>query len=157
AAAQITPLRTKATLTVEPLSSIEPQGPSRVKLALDGGAGMLRVKLATEAAGDVAAMILPDYHLDAQVSASDGTALVALLGLDRPVNVDKRAGLLSVTMRGRSGADAQLDARLTAGGLAASAKGTARLFSSNGNAAALDLTLQVSDASPLRRGIAAQQ
>jgi large subunit ribosomal protein L24 len=60
-------------------------------------------------------------------------------------------------MRGRSGADAQIDARLTAGGFAAGAKGTARLFSPNGNAAALDLTLQASDAGPLRRGAAARQ
>ena len=37
---------------------------------------------------------------------------------------------MSVTMRGASGADAQVDARLTAGGLVAGAKGTARLFGS---------------------------
>jgi large subunit ribosomal protein L24 len=59
-------------------------------------------------------------------------------------------------MRGRSGADAQLDARLAAGGLAAGAKGTARLFSANGFAAALDLTLQAADVGPLRRGAAAR-
>jgi hypothetical protein len=61
-----------------------------------------------------------------------------------------------VTLRGRSGADAQLDARLTAGGLAVGAKGTARLFSASGLAAALDLTLQAADVGPLRRGAAAR-
>jgi uncharacterized protein involved in outer membrane biogenesis len=157
AAAHITPLKTQVTLGIEPLSSTEPDGPSKVKIALDGGAGVLRLKLGAEAAGDVASLILPDYHLDAQVSASDGTALIALLGLDRVVNVDKRAALFSISMRGRSGADAQIDARLTAGGLAAGAKGTARLFGQGGNAATLDLTLQASDASPLRRGVAARQ
>lgn len=157
AAARIIPLKTQVTLGIEPLLATEPQGPSKVRLALDGTAGALRVKLGAEAAGDVAAMILPDYHLDAQVSASDGSALSALIGLDRLINVDKRAGLFSITMRGRSGADAQIDARLTAGGLAAAAKGTARLFGQSGNTAALDLTLQASDASPLRRGAAARQ
>jgi len=157
AAANITPLKTQATLGVEPLSPTEPAGASKVKLVLDGSAGALRVKLGAEAAGDVAGMILPDYHLDAQLSASDGTALVALLGLDRAVNVDKRAALFGISMRGRSGADAQIDARLTAGGLAAAAKGTARLFGQGGNAATLDLTLQASDVSPLRRGAAARQ
>ena len=156
AAGKIIPLKSQVTLGVEPLSSTEPQGPSKVKLALDGTAGPLRVKLGAEAAGDVAAMILPDYHLDAQVSASDGSALIALIGLDRAINVDKRAGLLSITMRGKSGTDAQIDARLTAGGFAAAAKGTARLFSAAGNTASLDLTLQASDASPLRQGAAAR-
>jgi large subunit ribosomal protein L24 len=157
AAAKITPLKTQVTLGIAPLAASEPQGASRVKLAMDGTAGALRMKLGAEAAGDIAAVVLPDYQLDAQVSAADGGALIALLGLDRAVNVDKRAGLLSVTMRGRSGADAQIDARLTAGGFAAAAKGTARLFGAGGNAAALDLTLQASDASPLRRGAAARQ
>jgi uncharacterized protein involved in outer membrane biogenesis len=156
AAAKITPLKTRLTLGIEPLSSTEPQGPSRVKLALDGTAGALRVKLGADAAGDIAALVLPDYQLDAQIAATDGTNLIALLGLDRAVNVDKRAGLLSVTLRGKSGADAQIDGRLTAGGFVANAKGTARLFSQSGNAAALDLTLQASDASPLRRGSAAR-
>jgi large subunit ribosomal protein L24 len=59
-------------------------------------------------------------------------------------------------MRGAGGADAQVDARLTAGGLVAGAKGTARLFGANGLGAALDLTLQAADMSPLRRGAAAR-
>ena len=157
AAGKITPLKTRVTLGIEPLFSTDPQGPSRVKLALDGTAGALRMKLGADAAGDIAALLVPDYHLDAQISAADGTNLIALLGLDRVVNVDKRAGLLSVTMRGKSGADAQIDARLTAGGFSAGAKGTARLFTQSGNAAALDVTLQSSDASPLRRGAAVRQ
>ncbi len=156
AAGKIVPLRTQVTLGVEPVSATQPTSQSRVKLALDGTAGALRAKVSAEATGDVAALVLPDYQLDAHFAATDGTALVALLGLDRAIAVDKRAGSLSVTMRGRSGADAQLDARLTAGGLAASAKGTARLFSADGAAAVLELTLQAADVGPLRRGAAAR-
>lgn len=156
AAGKITPLRTQVTLGIEPASPSQPAGRSKVKLALDGTAGALRVKLGAEANGDLAAFLFPDYQLDAHFAATDGTALMALAGLDRAIAVDKRAGSLSVTLRGRSGADAQLDARLTAGGLAAGAKGTARLFSASGLAAALDLTLQAADAGPLRRGAAAR-
>jgi large subunit ribosomal protein L24 len=157
AAGKITPLKAQVTLGVEPVSSTQPGGNSKIKFALDGTAGALRMKLGAEAAGEIAALVLPDFHLDAQIAAADGSALIALIGIDRAVTVDKRAGTLSVTMRGKSGADAQLDARLTAGGFAASAKGTTRLFSASGPNAALDLTLQAADLSPLRRGAAARQ
>ena len=157
AAPKITPLKTQVTLGIEPVSTAEPRGNSKFKLTLDGTAGALRMKLGAEAAGDLGALVLPDFELNAHIAAADGSALTALMGLDRAVTVDKRAGTLSVTMRGKSGADAQIDARLTAGGLAATAKGSARLFSASGNALALDLTIQASDMSPLRRGAAARQ
>jgi len=156
AAGKITPLKTQVTLAIEPISSAQPTSRSKVRLALEGTAGALRTKLSAEATGDVGALVLPDYQLDAHIAAADGAALIALTGLDRAIAVDRRAGSLSVTLRGRSGADAQLDARLTAGGLAVGAKGTARLFSASGLAAALDLTLQAADVGPLRRGAAAR-
>ena len=156
AAGKITPLKAQVTLGIDPASPTQPTSQSKIRLALDGTAGALRAKVNAEATGDAGALLLPDYQLDAHFAAADGNALVALTGLDRAVAVDRRAGTLSITMRGRSGADAQLDARLTAGGLAASAKGTARLFSANGLAAALDLTLQAADVGPLRRGAAAR-
>ena len=61
--------------------------------------------------------------------------------------------MLNVTARGAAGSDLRLDGRLTAGGLDIIANGTARLFTANGLAAALDLALQA-DAAPLRRGAA---
>ncbi len=156
AATKITPLKTQVTLGIEPVSSTDPGGNSKVRLALDGSAGALRMKIGAEAAGDVGSLNFPEFRLDAQVSATDGMALIALLGLDRAINVDKRAGALNVTVRSAAGADARLDARLTAGGLAANAVGTARLFSPRGLGGALDVTLQAADASPLRRGAAAR-
>jgi large subunit ribosomal protein L24 len=152
AAPKITPLKAKATLGIEPVSSTDPRGPSKVKVALDGTAGPLRVKIGAEGAGDVASLVLPEYRLDAQIAATDGTVLIGVLGLDRALNVDKRPGALSVVLRSAAGSDARLETRLTAGGLSASANGTARLFSASGLAAALDLTLQAADAGPLRRG-----
>ena len=156
AAAKITPLKTQVTFGIEPVSSTDPSGHSKVRLALDGSAGALRVKIGAEAAGDVASLDLPEFRLDGQVSATDGTALIALLGLDRAITVDQRAGALAVTLRSAAGSDARLDARLTAGGLAASASGTARLFGARGLAGALDVALQAADVSPLRRGAAAR-
>jgi large subunit ribosomal protein L24 len=156
AAPKITPLKTKATLGIEPVSSTDQTNRRRIKLALDGTGGAMRMKAGAEASGDIATLTLPDFHFDAQVSAPDGGALITLLGLDKVVTVDKRAGLLSITTRGTSGADAQVDARLTAGGLVATAKGTARLFNQNGTAAGLDVTFAAADAGPLRRGASAR-
>ena len=156
AAARITPLKTRVTLGVEPVSSTDPGGNSKVKLALEGSAGALRVKIGGEAAGDIGSLDLPEFRLDGQVTATDGTALIALLGLDRTITVDKRAGALHVTLRSAAGSDARLEARLTAGGLAASANGTARLSGARAPASALEVTLQAADVSQLRRGAAAR-
>jgi uncharacterized protein involved in outer membrane biogenesis len=156
AAPKITPLKTRATLGIEPVSPTDQTARRKIKLALDGTAGAMRMKAGIEASGDIATLKLPDFQLDGQISATDGSALVALLGLDTVVAVDKRAGLLSVTTRGASGTDAQVDARLAAGGLVATAKGTARLFNQNGTAAGLDVTFAAADAGPLRRGASAR-
>lgn len=153
AAPKITPLKARATLGIEPVSSTNLRGDSKIKLALDGTGGALRLKFNAEAAGDVATLTLPEFKLDGQVAASDGTALTSLLGLDRALNVDKRAGALNVVVRSVPGSDATLDARITAGGLSASAIGTAKLFNASGLSAALDLTLRSADAGPLRRGV----
>ncbi|TMJ04886.1 MAG: AsmA family protein [Alphaproteobacteria bacterium] len=156
AAAKIVPLKTRATLGIEPVSATDPRGNSKVTLALDGTAGTLRMKIGAEAAGDLGALRLPVFRLDGQVTATDGSALTALLGLDRALNVDKRAGTLSVAVRSAAGSDARVDVKLNAGGLAASASGTARLFDAKGFATAVDLTMQAADMSPLRRGALTQ-
>lgn len=147
AAPKITPLKTRATLRFDRAAA----GGSTARLSLDGTAGALTVKLATEATGDVATMALPDLKLDAQIGASDGSVLVGLLGLDRYIAVDRRAGTLNATLRGAANGELRVDTRITAGGLNASANGTARLFAPGGFATAVDLSLQ-GDAAPLRRG-----
>jgi large subunit ribosomal protein L24 len=114
------------------------------------------MKFGADASGDVSALTLPEFRIDGNLSAADGAALIGLLGLDPLLNVDKRAGSLSVVVRSVPGADARIDGRLNAGGLAASANGTARLFSAAGFATALDVTLQAADASPIGRGSVAQ-
>ena len=152
AASRIVPLKAHATLGIEPVSSTDPRGNSKIKLALEGTAGALRMKFGADAAGDVGALTLPEFRLDGNISATDGTALAGLLGLDRALNVDKRAATLSVVMRSVPAATRGSTRRLNAGGLAVSVNGTARLFSPSGLATALEVTLQAADASPLRRG-----
>jgi len=150
AAAKLTPLKARATLNLERAAA----GGSTAKLALDGTAGALRLRLSTEASGDIAALTLPELRLNAQIAATDGSVLVGLAGLERLVAVDRRPGALNVTARSAAGSDLRVDARLTAGGLDLSAHGTARLFTPAGLAAALDVGVQA-DAAPLRRAAAA--
>ena len=107
AASRIVPLKAHATLGIEPVSSTDPRGNSKVKLALDGTAGALRMKFGADAAGDVGALTLPEFRLDGNLSATDGAALVSLLGIDRALNVDKRPGTLTVAVRSAPGADAR--------------------------------------------------
>jgi large subunit ribosomal protein L24 len=149
AASKLTPLKMRATLKLDKA----PGGGSIAKLNVDGTAGALRLRLSTDASGDVAALTLPEVRLEGQIAASDGSVLVSLVGLDRAVTVDKRPGTLTLTAWGATGSDLRIDARLAAGGLNAAANGTARLFAANGIAAALDLSLQ-GTATPLRRGAA---
>src|SRR4029077_15019190 len=156
AAGKIVPLKTRATLGIEPVSPTDPRGDSKVTLALEGTAGTLRMKVGAEAAGDVGALRLPVFRLDGQVTASDGSALTGLLGLDRALNVDKRPGTLSVAVRSAAGSDARIDVKLNAGGLTGSANGTARLFDAKGFATAVDVALQAADMSPLRRSAVTQ-
>jgi hypothetical protein len=61
AAPKITPLKAQATLGIEPISSTDPRGRRKIKLALDGSAGALRTKLTAEAAGDIATLTLPIF------------------------------------------------------------------------------------------------
>lgn len=149
AAAKLTPLKARATLNLERAAA----GGSTAKLALEGTAGALRLRFATEATGDVAALTLPELRLSGQITATDGSVLIGLAGLDHFVAVDRRPGALSLTARSAAGSDLRLDGRLTAGGLDITTNGTARLFTANGLAAALDVALQA-DAAPLRRGVA---
>ncbi|MEA2878978.1 MAG: hypothetical protein QOF14_4174, partial [Hyphomicrobiales bacterium] len=55
AAARIVPLKARATLGIEPVSSTDPRSNSKVKLDLEGTAGALRTKIGAEAAGDLGA------------------------------------------------------------------------------------------------------
>jgi hypothetical protein len=52
AASRIVPLKAHATLGIEPVSSTDPQGNRRVKLALEGSVGALRIKFGADAAGE---------------------------------------------------------------------------------------------------------
>ena len=74
-----------------------------------------------------------------------------MLGLDRVLAVDAGPGALTLNASGPARGEWRLDGKLTAGGLEASASGTARLFADNPSAA-LRATIARADVAPLRGG-----
>jgi uncharacterized protein involved in outer membrane biogenesis len=139
-APRLVPIKTHATLS---LAADRGAGPS--KLAIDGTAGPVRLRLAAQASGDPSALAALDTRLDGEVSADDGGVLIQLLGLDRALVVDKQPGRLSFVGQGALNGGLRVEARLAAGGLAANANGTARLFGPEPVSGALDVTVSAAD------------
>jgi uncharacterized protein involved in outer membrane biogenesis len=136
-AARLVPLKTQATLTL----ARERGAAGSSKLSIEGTAGAVRLRLGAQANGDPSAPAALDTRFDGELAADDGRALVVLLGLDRTVVVDKQSGRLSFTGQGVLNGDLRIDAKLAAGGLAASANGTARVFGAEPATAVLATTL----------------
>jgi uncharacterized protein involved in outer membrane biogenesis len=136
-AARLVPLKTHATLALA--ADRGAAGPS--KFMIEGTAGPVRLRLGAQANGDASAPAALDTRFEGELAADDGRALVALLGFDRAVAVDKQAGRLSFSGQGVLYGDLQVDAKLAAGGLAASANGVVRVFGAEPATATLATTL----------------
>jgi large subunit ribosomal protein L24 len=145
-AARMVPLKTHGTLTLA--AERGATGPSQ--LAMEGTAGPVRMRLAAQANGDPSAPTALDTRFDGELTAEDGRALVQLLGLDRTVVVGKQPGRLSFSGQGVLNGDLHVDAKLAAGGLAASANGTARVFGAEPATASFDTTLSADVQLPSR-------
>ncbi len=79
------------------------QGASKVKLRSMARAAQLRMKITAEAAGDVGTLEVAGVPArSGRCRPPTATALTGLLGLDRAIAVDKRAGSLVVSARGTS-------------------------------------------------------
>ena len=128
-----------------------------VRLSLAGSAGLFRLKLQGGAAmaspiafSDLFNVGGREISLDGRIDAGDGSALIDLLGLDRLIVTDKRSGWLAFNAHGRLDGEVAVDAKVAAGGLEASAIGTARPGVAGAHASAAApaarLALSVTDA-----------
>jgi len=132
--------------------TIDGAAPSTIaKLAIDGSLGKVRVALTGQANADPIALSVGDLRLDGRLEADDGKVLVAMLGLDRVLAVDAGPGSLTLKTSGPARGEWRIDGKLTAGGLEASASGTAYPFADNPTAA-LRATIARADVAPLRSG-----
>jgi uncharacterized protein involved in outer membrane biogenesis len=125
------------------------------KLTLDGRTGDMRVTLrgeaarAAAAASDLQNLPTTDVKLEARVESDKGNAVVDLLNLGGIIAADAgKPGQLSLIANGPL-QNLQLDSRLLAGGLDATAKGTLQLRL-DAPKADLRLTVASADLRPLR-------
>ncbi len=146
-AQQLSPLNLRAHLTIE--RGARPEL-SRTRLGIEGRAGTIRVGLTADGSGGLASILASAWRMNAAFDADDGQALVSMLSLDQAFNVERRGGSLRIGARG-VGSEAEIDARLAAGGLDISAKGPLRLVGSEGASGNLAIALTAADARPLRR------
>ena len=84
-AAAMAPAKLHAQLAIDGAS------PAVAKLAIDGNLGKVRVALNGQANADAIAFTAGDIKLDGKLEADDGKILVAMLGLDRVLAVERRS------------------------------------------------------------------
>ena len=145
-AALLAPAKLLASLTVN--SEVTAAGsPGIAGFRVEGSAGTFRISLQGNAGADrdaftmanLSKLLAAKVTLTGRLEAGDGGALVAFLGLDRLVAVDKRAGRLNLAASGPLDGDMTVVGQLTAGGLDLSGKGSVRVAGSQGPTAGLDL------------------
>ncbi|MGH6665764.1 MAG: AsmA-like C-terminal region-containing protein, partial [Pseudolabrys sp.] len=129
--------------------SVNGAAPATATLSVDGSLGKVRVALNGRANANPIALTAGDLHLDGKLETGDGRLLVTMLGLDRALAVEAGPGALTLNAEGPARGDLKIDGKLTAGGLEASANGTAKLFADNPSAV-LHATIAHADAAPLR-------
>ena len=108
--------------------------------------------LAAIRALDVDALRRSDMAAEAKISAGEGGALLALLGLDGAVAAGAGAPQFEVTVSGAWQAPLRLKARLWGAGLDADAEGTAEPWTKDGaseNKSSVSLRVRSADISPL--------
>jgi large subunit ribosomal protein L24 len=137
-AGRLTPAVLRASITIDPGATSSPAASSRLASArfkADGRAGNFRLALLGDAVtgGDalkqdrIAALGAAKINLISRVEADDGAALVELTGLDRFISVEKRPAKLTLTTKGVLDGEVELSGQFSAGALAASGSGKARL------------------------------
>src|SRR5262245_4977229 len=144
-ASRFVPAKLQASLTV---GSDVPRQAAASALKLDGNAGPFKVSLQGQTdSADVftfetlSRLASSKLKLTGRLDASDGGALVELLGLDALVAVDKRAGRLELRANGSINGEMEVDGQLVAGSLDVSTtKGSVRLANGPTAAATVKVT-----------------
>jgi uncharacterized protein involved in outer membrane biogenesis len=140
---RLTPVMLRGALAVDPAVSTG----ANARFKVDGRAGTLRIALQGDAgtASDAfkvdhfAALAAAKVNLSGRVEADDGSVLVDLVGLDRFIAVDKRAGRVSLTAKGPLDGALSVGAQLAAGALSLAINGVVRVGGSASPSGKLDV------------------
>jgi uncharacterized protein involved in outer membrane biogenesis len=122
---------------------------AKADLTVDGSLGKVGVTLKGQTTGDLMSFKAGQMQMTGKLATADGKMLVGLLGLDRLVAVEAAPGTLTFDAGGPVRGRWQVDGKLTAGGLAAAAHGTADPLAKHPSAD-LEAAILRADAAPLR-------
>jgi large subunit ribosomal protein L24 len=122
-AARLAPAKVHAVVNVEHAAGAG----SSAALALNGDLAAMRLVVTGKASGEPSHLGAAAMQLGGRLDADDGSALVALLGLDRVVAVDQLPGELTFAATGAPNGEVQVDGKVGASGLNSAISGTVRL------------------------------
>jgi large subunit ribosomal protein L24 len=155
-ASRAVPLKLHTSLALDRDAAAASGGSTVAKFKLQGTAGVLRLDLQGDAGGsplasaDLAQLGSTKIHLTGAIDASEGGALVDMLGLDRLIMVNQRSGRLALELNGPLDGDLAVKGTLAAGGLDVSANGTLHPSGSRGATAQIALRAAAAEVIPLR-------
>jgi uncharacterized protein involved in outer membrane biogenesis len=155
-ASRSVPVKLHTSLSLDRDAAGASGGSTLAKLKLQGSAGVFRLDLQGDAGGSALASIDltrlggTKVHLTGLIDASDGGALVDMLGLDRLVTVNQRSGRLALELNGPLDGDMTVNGQLLAGGLDVAANGTMHPMGSRGPTAQIALRAAAANVVPLR-------
>ena len=145
-AGNLAPAKVHAVLDVERAA----MSGSTADFHLSGSLAALRVAIDAKASGQPARLSDAAVQIDSRIDADDGTALVALLGLDRVLGVDQLPGRLTLTARGLLDGDIRVDGKVEASGLDSAIAGTVRILGHGTPSGKLTLRVTAGDLRPLQ-------
>jgi hypothetical protein len=144
---RLAPAKVHAVLDVEHATS----GGSIAALAVNGDLAAMRLAVTGKANGEPAHLGAAALQITGRIDADDGSALLALLGLDRAIAVDQLPGQLTLTAAGPLGGDIRVDGKIGASGLDAAVHGTLRVNGERSPSAQLQLQAAAGDWRPLHQ------
>ncbi|HTV26626.1 MAG TPA: AsmA family protein [Xanthobacteraceae bacterium] len=147
AADRLVPAKVHATLVVQRGS---PSG-SAAQLQISGNLAAMRLAANGAVTGEPSQLGAANVKLDARLDAPDGSALVALLGLDRVIGVDQLPGSLTVSAVGPLNGDVRVDSKISTSGFGSATQGTLRLTGNTIPWAKFKLQANAGDLRPLRQ------
>ena len=129
---------------------------SSATLAVNGDLAAMRLVIAGKASGEPSHLGAAAVQIDGRVDADDGSALVAMLGLDRVVGVDQLPGEIAFSAAGTPDGELRVDGKVGASGLDSAVSGTLRLSADHGPWAQLHVRAAAGDLRPLHQMLTGQ-
>jgi large subunit ribosomal protein L24 len=149
---RLVPAKVHAVLTVQR----GPASGSTAQLQVNGNLAAMRLATTGVVTGEASQLGAANIKIDTQLNAADGSALVALLGLDHVIGVDQLPGALTVSAAGALNGDIRLDGKVAASGLNSEAHGTLRFCGDSIPWAKLKLQAVAGDLRPLHQALTGQ-